>query len=791
MNFKEVTLSSAVKDVKKASFISKERIALAYCEISIIDRLPYPYNKVAKLHLSHNKIISLDGIEQFQGLEQLSLSYNRIEQLQEFYKVNNRYKLKEISVRGNPIEHHPNHTYFIAETFPAVQRIDDLIIESSDRQFLTNFERISALIIPFYLTLQQDLETLIKHQARLSSMQGLKERNSHVDNVSGRHDDSSTLLAEQMMSEVKQELSHPNLLDRLSNYYSQKKSMYMTSGFVEKKPIAILANLVDLINTLYPNFSHFKEQKADTLYDAFRFLFNEIMIQYHGNHDKSLDMFLTNKVLESRNYDLERFSNDSMYAFECIMLEFYKLMPSQAFLTEDLSAGNYEFPNEETAGDWQLGTEGSQSTKRNILNTEMHDPEYLKTLWLSHFPVFPMNKQYLTSLSSVLRNKVGHVYAAYNESEEMLKELRGEVDANRASFTLSSRRTQNQGSISPSERTMAQGDYVDPTGDSHYNREGQDKQSTLRPDQTISHAGYSTRDSVFYDRSDALRNATTERHIQEASEEEEPEEHNRTQQLPANRSILPILVLVRVSDKLQASKHDALATLKSYRIDPAVLFYNRLDQDNRLRLMRSLNTFADAFRKSSFRRFKARVDRLNDIQEFLSRQEHLKQSRAFRAFFVAKSSDLRKADIIHSKNLYLKSTYSILKVIASKRAVLKKLLTRLDSRLSTTLSFNLAKWKMVARASSYLTRHTVKPPRWPFKQQDTSYNSMEGERRSEVVREDNPRRQYPYTQRPSRMSELQAFTQMYAGRHEPEQHLGTFRNNVFRKCFACDAPGFH
>ena len=56
-------VSNSLDDPTKKSFINEEKITLNYCDLEHIDRVPKKFLNVKKLHLSHNKIKSLTGIE--------------------------------------------------------------------------------------------------------------------------------------------------------------------------------------------------------------------------------------------------------------------------------------------------------------------------------------------------------------------------------------------------------------------------------------------------------------------------------------------------------------------------------------------------------------------------------------------------------------------------------------------------------------------------------------------------------------------------------------------------------
>ena len=62
-------------------------IKLNFRDIRVIDRVDDIYSSIKELSLNHNHLTSLDGIEQFRGLEILSLNFNRLASRSELLKL--------------------------------------------------------------------------------------------------------------------------------------------------------------------------------------------------------------------------------------------------------------------------------------------------------------------------------------------------------------------------------------------------------------------------------------------------------------------------------------------------------------------------------------------------------------------------------------------------------------------------------------------------------------------------------------------------------------------------------
>lgn len=731
MDVSDVPLSRFLHDEKKtqAQFITKEKIALSFCEITRIDRVPYPYNKVPKLYLSHNKLSSLDGIEQFQNLEHLSLSYNRIEELEEFYKVNNSYRLKEISIRGNPLERHPNHVYFLVDTFPSVVRVDDFVIEPEDRKLLMNYEKISGLIIPFYLSLQRDLETLIDFSNCVNKLHEERFLSLTPNNLSFQQEyppESSS--ATQLIEELKTKLSHKDLLSVLDFEQKKPHQSDMHSPLPsERSPLAVLENILSLINGFYPNFDHINLEASETLYETYKFLFNELLLQYHGQLDKSLDMFLTNQVLKNRYYDLERFSNDSIYAFECILLEFYKLMPAQATFTQNIVT-------EDQSNSWKSDTFAGKQGK-SPLDIGSCDPEYLKTAWLAFFPVFPLNKQYLQNLHKVLCARARLLKSVCKESFEVLEKLYETQKNEQEESTLRSARQH--------DRSM----------------EGRMKQSSRRyGDQTFeSQAGYSTRDSIAMN--DTL---TTQRTMDSKG--------RLRREIPEEKSILPILLLVKLNDKLQEHRLEFFQQLKQIPAHPELMRFKRLPFSKKQKLKYLLEAIDDRLMRPKLKVSLDRIALFAKIKDLQQRKNHQRKQKVFEGLLLSQRMDAEKADVLYRKNLYLKSIFSIMKVISRKRKSLNKILTKLDSQINTAKTFYFTRWKMLSKAMGYLSS----------KRRGKNVHFDEDRSKTSLTMRD--------TARSSRMDTMQSFSKQFDRKYGTNGVYLGHSHHIFRKCTACDAP---
>jgi hypothetical protein len=147
-----VSLRAALSTSGPEIALNQSEIKATYKEISKISKLPPQFACLKKLHLSHNKLSSLEGIEQFHSLESLSLAFNKIPSLQELTRIPRPPKLTHLNIYGNPLTRHPNHLRTLITLFPDLKKIDDLDIQpSAHTQYKDLNERLSKRLIPFLI----------------------------------------------------------------------------------------------------------------------------------------------------------------------------------------------------------------------------------------------------------------------------------------------------------------------------------------------------------------------------------------------------------------------------------------------------------------------------------------------------------------------------------------------------------------------------------------------------------------------------------------------------------------
>jgi len=84
---------------------------------SIGYNIPRNFLNIIKLYLSNNKILKLNGIENFTNLTNFSISYNYIEDFNELIKISNPSQIQSLSVKGNLFNKNPQANVLIINCF--------------------------------------------------------------------------------------------------------------------------------------------------------------------------------------------------------------------------------------------------------------------------------------------------------------------------------------------------------------------------------------------------------------------------------------------------------------------------------------------------------------------------------------------------------------------------------------------------------------------------------------------------------------------------------------------------
>jgi len=151
---RSTTLSACLKQL---SAFDGDRISLNHICLIEIDPVPATYHTITKLHLSHNRLEKLDGLQQFGSLTHLSIAHNHIKDIDELSKVKNPTVLNVLAVEGNPFALHPNLKPIVLKAFPKLVELDGERINDHIRQDISDAFKVSSKLMKHFYAVEQEV----------------------------------------------------------------------------------------------------------------------------------------------------------------------------------------------------------------------------------------------------------------------------------------------------------------------------------------------------------------------------------------------------------------------------------------------------------------------------------------------------------------------------------------------------------------------------------------------------------------------------------------------------------
>ena len=112
--------------------MNNSKISLSYKNICYIGcSIPANFTNITKLYLSDNKILNLDGFEVFKSLTHFSISYNRLEKIEELDKIWNKNSIVSLAVKGNLFCKNPMVSVILINKFENLNDLDGYKISDS------------------------------------------------------------------------------------------------------------------------------------------------------------------------------------------------------------------------------------------------------------------------------------------------------------------------------------------------------------------------------------------------------------------------------------------------------------------------------------------------------------------------------------------------------------------------------------------------------------------------------------------------------------------------------------
>ncbi|XP_048008095.1 centrosomal protein of 72 kDa isoform X1 [Megalobrama amblycephala] len=91
--------------------------------------------RLKTLDLSHNALVTVQGIEHLEMLERLNLYYNRLASLQDVFSLHKLQNLKELDLRLNPVvKRHPHYRLYLVHAMTKLRKLDDRPVRDRERK---------------------------------------------------------------------------------------------------------------------------------------------------------------------------------------------------------------------------------------------------------------------------------------------------------------------------------------------------------------------------------------------------------------------------------------------------------------------------------------------------------------------------------------------------------------------------------------------------------------------------------------------------------------------------------
>ncbi|XP_052434964.1 centrosomal protein of 72 kDa isoform X1 [Carassius gibelio] len=91
--------------------------------------------RLKSLDLSHNALVTVQGIEHLEMLERLNLYYNRLASLQDIFSLHKLQNLKELDLRLNPVVNkHPLYRLYLVHAMTRLRKLDECPVRDRERK---------------------------------------------------------------------------------------------------------------------------------------------------------------------------------------------------------------------------------------------------------------------------------------------------------------------------------------------------------------------------------------------------------------------------------------------------------------------------------------------------------------------------------------------------------------------------------------------------------------------------------------------------------------------------------
>ena len=388
------------------------------------------YPNVRRLYISNNDIQSLDGIQCFKNLEQISLNYNQLLDIEEVVKLG--CIVSHLLVRGNFLDRNPDYRRILIEHFPKLVLLDELEISWKTREDIKDSFETETKIIPF-------IQHLLDKHKKFNDM--LDELNIIIElKNSGM---GSTINIDHYIETSKNFMNISKIIDDFTmkpimNSYSLKKLMTQI-GFINENALDKDTQM-GICESLYKNM--IMQLRLEGERDLERYLCYQVL-----KNDIKLFEQLKKQIDINNPKVLLTYSKYMEYCVELLIKGIchvdYDMLAREQF-KHFLKFCHYKgiFNENHDSIKYNQHSEGKKQKKTHCINNKKiysitnensnsnnnGDISYEGNLTYNDnnndivFPLFPFNQNYLRALKSLLHNKLNNIKTLHKDMLNLLLE---------------------------------------------------------------------------------------------------------------------------------------------------------------------------------------------------------------------------------------------------------------------------------------------------------------------------------------------------------------------------------
>jgi hypothetical protein len=368
MSDKPVKCTSLSACLKQLTAFDGDRLSLNHCNLAELDQVPAAYTTVTKLHLSHNRLQSLEGLQQFGNLTHLSVAHNNLKGVEELVKVKHPQALVVLAVEGNPCALHPNLIPLVLKTFPHLGELDGVRINDHIRQDISDAFKVSSRLMRNFYVVEQEVIALDQAIKRIHIKHELLKKLKPKDGP--YWEELNAINSREIMA-----LRKPIQAPRYDS--SRQVRAFMLLSLMEATADFPSATI--------------DEGELRRLY---KWMFCEVLLMLHSEGQHSLQKHL--QLTASSDGEIDRVFQAQLYAFS-LMAQ----VPSAEGHRADI------LPKQMTS------PPPFKVAPRSFQDFTIED--------LSWFPVFGCNSAYLRALMTILTKQIELVVSLQEERLNLLK----------------------------------------------------------------------------------------------------------------------------------------------------------------------------------------------------------------------------------------------------------------------------------------------------------------------------------------------------------------------------------